>query len=124
MKWMIVWIALFAWTASAADVAGTWKASTSTPDGNTFETTFVFKVDGEKLTGSTSNQFMADTPISEGKVDVDNVSFLVVACNLPASKAPPAPERGVAVGHLCTSQHFHMERRRGNCSCCGHRSCG
>ena len=79
MKWMIVLIALFAFTASAADVAGTWKATSAGPDGNTFETTFVFKVDGEKLTGSTSNQFMADTPISEGKVDGDNLTFVVVA---------------------------------------------
>jgi hypothetical protein len=79
MKWLIVLITLFAFTASAADIAGTWKASTQTPDGNTFETTFVCKVEGAKLTGTTSNQFMADTPISEGKVDGDNLTFQVVS---------------------------------------------
>ena len=65
-------------TASAADVAGTWKAAIETPNG-AFETTFVFKTDGDKLTGTTSNQFMQDTPISEGKVGGDNVSFVVKA---------------------------------------------
>jgi hypothetical protein len=75
----ILTLALFAFTASAADIAGTWKAATPGPDGNTFETTFVFKVDGAKVTGSTSNQFMQDTPISEGKIDGDNLTFVVVA---------------------------------------------
>ena len=78
MKWLPVLFAAFALTASAADVAGTWKASTETPNG-TFESTFVFKVDGAKLTGSTSNQMMGETAISEGKIDGDNLSFVVNA---------------------------------------------
>ena len=65
-------------TAAAADVSGTWKAAIETPNGP-FETTFNFKADGEKLTGSTSNRFMQDAPISEGKIDGDNVSFVVAA---------------------------------------------
>jgi hypothetical protein len=78
MKWLLVLFAAFAFTASAADVTGTWKASTETPNG-TFETTFVFKVDGAKLTGTTSNQMMGETAISEGKIDGDNLSFVVNA---------------------------------------------
>jgi hypothetical protein len=78
MTWLLAGIALFAIPALAADVSGTWKASTETQNG-TFETTFVFKVDGEKLTGTTSNQFSGDTPISEGKIDGDNLSFTVAA---------------------------------------------
>ena len=65
MKWLLVLFAAFAFTASAADIAGTWKASTETPNG-TFETTFVFKVDGTTLTGSTTNQMMGEKAISEG----------------------------------------------------------
>ena len=75
MKWLLVLIALFAFTASAADITGTWKASTAATGRNTFETTFVFKVDGAKVTGTTSNQMMGETPISEGKIDGDNLSF-------------------------------------------------
>lgn len=78
MKWLLVLFAAFAFTASAADIAGTWKASTETPNGN-FETTFVFKVDGDKLTGTTSNQMMAETAISDGKIDGDNLTFTVNA---------------------------------------------
>jgi opacity protein-like surface antigen len=78
MKWLLALFAAFALTASAADVAGTWKASTETPNG-TFETTFVFKVDGTKLTGSTTNQMMGEKAISEGKIDGDNLSFIVNA---------------------------------------------
>src|SRR5687768_115931 len=78
MKWLLVLIALFALTASAADVAGTWKASTETANGN-FETTFVFKTDGAKVTGSTSNQMMGETPIADGKIDGDNLTFTVNA---------------------------------------------
>ena len=75
MKWLLVPIALFAITASAADVAGTWKATSETPNGS-FETTFVFKVDGEKLTGTTSNQRSGELPISDGKIDGDNLVSL------------------------------------------------
>ena len=78
MKHLMILIALFAVTASAADIAGTWKASTETPNG-TFETVFVFKVDGSALTGTTSSQMMGEKPISEGQVDGDNVLFVVAA---------------------------------------------
>lgn len=63
-------------TASAADVSGTWKAAMERPNGP-FETTFNFKTDGGKLTGSTSNRFMQDAPISDGKVEGDQLSFVV-----------------------------------------------
>ena len=78
MKYLLILIAAFAMTASAADVAGTWKASNETPNG-TFETVFVFKVDGTALTGTVSSQMMGEKPISEGKMDGDNVSFVVAA---------------------------------------------
>jgi len=74
-KWLLALIAAFALTASAADVAGTWKASVETPNG-TFESTFAFKVDGAKLTGTVTGQ-MGEAPISEGKVDGAKVSFAV-----------------------------------------------
>ena len=76
MKVLILLVFVLAFTASAADVSGTWKAAMETPNGP-FETTFVFKMEGDKLTGSTSNRFMQDAPISEGKVDGDSVSFVV-----------------------------------------------
>ncbi len=64
-----------AMTALAADLSGTWTAQVPMR-GETMETTFTFKVDGAKLTGSVSNQMMPDAPISDGKVEGDTVSFV------------------------------------------------
>jgi hypothetical protein len=75
-KWFLVLLTLFAISASATDVAGTWKASIETPNG-TMENTFVFKLDAGKLTGTVTGQ-MGEAPISEGKLDGDNISFAVV----------------------------------------------
>lgn len=74
-KWLIALIAAFALSASAADVAGTWKASVETPNGS-FESTFTFKTDGAKLTGTVASQ-MGEAQISDGKVEGDKVSFAV-----------------------------------------------
>jgi hypothetical protein len=56
---------------------GTWKATVETPNG-AMENTFTLKVDGDKLTGTITMGQFGEAPISEGKVDGDNVSFLVV----------------------------------------------
>jgi len=41
----------------AADIAGTWKATAEGPNG-AIERTFVFKVDGTKLTGETTSTML------------------------------------------------------------------
>jgi hypothetical protein len=76
MKCILLLMMVFAVTASAADVTGTWKGTAETPNG-TIERTFVFKVDGEKLTGETTSQMMGKSVINDGKVDGDNVSFTI-----------------------------------------------
>lgn len=70
-------VTLFAALTLAADVTGTWKAQVPGRDGNAVETTFTFKVDGETLTGAVSNP-MGETPISNGKISGDDLSFTVV----------------------------------------------
>ena len=75
MKLLLALFALFALTASAADLDGSWKASMETPNGN-IESTFKFKVDGAKLTGTVTSQ-MGESAISDGKIDGDNFSFAV-----------------------------------------------
>jgi hypothetical protein len=74
MKWLWVLMAAFALTASAADVSGTWKGSAETQNG-TIERTFVFKADGNKLTGETTSNMFGKSTIEGGKVDGDNLSF-------------------------------------------------
>jgi hypothetical protein len=76
MKRLLALAALFAISAFAADIAGTWKASAEGPNG-TLERTFVFKVDGNKLSGETTSAMMGKSAIMDGKVDGDNVSFTI-----------------------------------------------
>jgi hypothetical protein len=76
MKRLLIWMAMFAFTALAAEVNGTWKGKAETPNG-TIERTFVFKVDGAKLTGETSSEMMGKSEIKDGKIDGDNLSFTI-----------------------------------------------
>ncbi len=63
--------------ALAADVGGKWKATVQTPNGGTRETLFTFKVEDGTLSGTVSGP-RGETAISDGKVDVDSISFAVV----------------------------------------------
>jgi hypothetical protein len=64
--------------AHAADISGKWTAQVPGRDGQTRETTFNFKVDGEKLTGTTTGM-NGDVPITDGSIKGDAVAFNVVA---------------------------------------------
>jgi hypothetical protein len=57
-------------------ISGNWKGTAETPNG-TVERTFVFKVDGHKLTGETTSSMFGKSTIEDGKVDGDDVSFTV-----------------------------------------------
>jgi hypothetical protein len=76
MKWLLAIFAAFAITASAADISGNWKATAEGPNG-AMERTFTFKVDGNKVTGESTSQMMGKSPISEGKIDGDTVTFVL-----------------------------------------------
>ena len=68
-------IVLAASTAAfAADVTGKWVAQVPGRDGQTRETTFNLKAEGEKLTGTVSGR-QGDVAITDGKVKGDDVSF-------------------------------------------------
>jgi hypothetical protein len=64
-------------TMLAADATGKWTAEMPGRDGNTMTMTMNLKVDGSAVTGTVSGR-RGETPISEGKVDGDTVSFDVV----------------------------------------------
>jgi hypothetical protein len=78
MRRRLFLLATFALSALAADITGTWKGTAEGPNGN-IERTFVFKVDGNKLTGETTSQMMGKSTIMDGKVDGDNLSFSITA---------------------------------------------
>ena len=68
---------LLAAGAYAADVTGKWVAQVPGRGGQTREVTFNLKADGGTLTGTVSGR-QGDMPISEGKIDGDNISFAQV----------------------------------------------
>jgi len=73
---LTVALALFTTGAFAADITGKWTAETKGRDGETRTQTFDLKQDGNTLTGTVSTQ-MGESKISDGKVDGDNISFVV-----------------------------------------------
>ncbi len=58
----------------AANVDGKWVAQVPGQGGQTREVTFNFKADGAKLTGTVSGR-QGDTPISDGTIKGDDISF-------------------------------------------------
>ena len=70
--------ALLAVGAFAADVTGKWSAEVPGQGGQTRTQNMEFKADGAKLTGSMEGRQGASTPISEGKIDGDTITFVVV----------------------------------------------
>jgi len=68
----LIAVVLFAAAASAADISGTWNATVNLGD-QTGSPTFVFKQDGEKLTGTYSGA-LGDAKLS-GTVKGSEISF-------------------------------------------------
>ncbi len=73
-KFSVFIFAFFAIVAYAADFSGTWKGTAELGD-RTIERTFVFKVDGSKLTGETSSEMMGKSTITDGVVKGDEIRF-------------------------------------------------
>jgi hypothetical protein len=74
LPWLAAIGVMLAAVAVAADVNGKWKAEFTTPDGQQRVNTFTFKAEGGKLTGTVQGS-QDDTPIQNGKVDGDEISF-------------------------------------------------
>lgn len=65
---------IFILSANASQVDGRWTTIVPTPDGGEMELFYVFKVDGEKLTGMVSSP-MGETMINNGRVGENEYSF-------------------------------------------------
>lgn len=70
-------ITILAVVVLAADVGGKWVAQVPGREGQTRETVFNFKVEGDKLTGTMSGRQGQEIAISDGKVSGDTLSFVV-----------------------------------------------
>ena len=63
--------------AFAAGIDGQWKSEMTTPNGQTFTSTYNLKAEGSSLTGTVVGR-MGEAPIVDGKVNGDEFSFAVV----------------------------------------------
>jgi hypothetical protein len=72
---LLALLGVFSFVAAAADPSGTYKAEMQGRNGNTQTITINLKADGGNLTGSITTP-RGDNPISDGKVDGNNVSFV------------------------------------------------
>jgi hypothetical protein len=75
-------ILLTALLAFGADVTGKWKCSYDTDNGPR-QVTFTFQLADGKLTGTAASP-QGEVPISDAKVDGDDVSFTVLTDNFKA----------------------------------------
>jgi hypothetical protein len=60
---------------AATDINGTWAGDLSDPNGNSFTLTYVFKVDGARLTGTVQGPQGDPISLDNGKIDGDKISF-------------------------------------------------
>jgi hypothetical protein len=58
----------------AADISGKWTGDMPGRGGETMPTSFTFKADGDKLTGTMTGP-QGDIPLQEGKITGDQLSF-------------------------------------------------
>jgi hypothetical protein len=73
---LVVGLMLLASPLFAADIDGRWSGTLSTPGGD-FPITFVFKAEGNTLTGSMLGMDGTPLPIANGKIDGDKISYTV-----------------------------------------------
>ena len=88
--------------ALAADYSGTYKGDVQSSSGRV-ENTLVLKMDGDKLTGTLTNQFGV-LPLQNGHVDGQDLFFIVIV------KEEGDPFRMVYRGHVFTDEiQFKIE---------------
>ena len=67
---------LTAVTRADDKISGKWESKFTTPNGDTRTTTYTFKVDGDKLSGTVAGGMGGDTPLA-GTVKGNEVKFTV-----------------------------------------------
>lgn len=72
----LILLLLTSLAALAADATGTWKATAEGPMGS-MQRTFVFKVDGDKLTGETTSDYAGKSEIKNGSVKNGELTFTI-----------------------------------------------
>jgi hypothetical protein len=80
--------------AIIVDLSGKWMGNVKGPDGSDIVLIYVFKVEGDKLTGTVQQQNEADaTQIDSGKINGNNITFSVTT-----SDGTVIPHTGIFYG--------------------------
>jgi hypothetical protein len=76
---LVLGMILVAGFALAAPIDGKWVGEIQGQDGSPMQISYTFKADGATLTGTTKapGPDAKDTPIKDGKIDGNNISFSV-----------------------------------------------
>ena len=69
----VVMVMAFTIFCFAGDITGNWKGIVN----DQFEIGYTFKVDGEKLSGSSKGPDGSDTPFSDGVIKGDDITFSI-----------------------------------------------
>jgi hypothetical protein len=78
MRKLVIVCLLCAWTVSGADLSGIWVGQIPGRNGELQDIAFKFTQSGTTLGGKLYGDYQS-TPISEGKISGDQVTFLVIA---------------------------------------------
>lgn len=70
----------------AADVAGTWKFTAVTPNGDPISATWKLQNEGAKVTGTIEADFPGKVTIDDGALDGDSIRLKVTVANEDGSK--------------------------------------
>lgn len=65
--------------AHGADINGTWGGSLEAGPQGAIDMSFLFKVDGEKLSGTMTDSMAGESKINEGALKGDDISFTVLS---------------------------------------------
>ena len=82
MKFRIIGLAVLVFglalaTALAADITGKWVSEMQGKGGEPMQIVYSFKAEGSDLTGTMSSPMGGENPISEGKIEGDDISFAI-----------------------------------------------
>lgn len=97
--------------AAIADLTGKWSGVLKGPDGNDYPLSYVFKAEGDKLTG-TAVSSMGSTEIQNGKITGDSFSFSISlnGMDLPHKGKLYTDSIGLDIDYNGTPLHATLKR--------------
>jgi len=97
--------------AIAADLTGKWTGNVKTQDGQEIPVSYVFKADGNTLTGAMQSP-QGEIPITDGKIDGNNFSFKVSFGDTPIANTGKFYGDSIGVDSDFGGMKFHISLKR------------